>query len=190
MLDMKDYAENENALGKYVASMEHDSRSVLIQAVADGKSSAGEGTNQLVTAILWAHTRLKWTGCLIDGRFLRALAQGMADSGTVPDQTVDQITERYHTLLGSQGGRALLLNDRVTPEQRAWAAAEVGRDPTECRHPGRGWESAAISQTLAEAQSVRYQQRGNAPQLMSGEMLRNTIGLAMGITPDRDSGSG
>ena len=30
----------------------------------------------------------------------QALAQGMADSGTVPDQTVDQITERYHTPAG------------------------------------------------------------------------------------------
>ena len=53
-----------------------------------------------------------------------ALAQGMADSGTVPDQTVDQITERYHTLLGWQRWPGPLLNDRVTPEQRAWAAAE------------------------------------------------------------------
>ncbi len=181
---------NENALGKYVVSMEHDTRSALIQAVADGKSSAAEGTNQLVTAILLGSHALEMDRLPYRQALSQALAQGMADSGTVPDQTVDQITERYNTLLGSQGGRALLLNDRVTPQQRAWAAAEVGRDPQlNAATLAEGWESAAISQTLAEAQGERYQQRGNAPQQMSGETLRNTIGLAMGITPDRIPGA-
>ena len=59
--------------------------------------SAGEGTNQLVTAILLGSHALEMDRLPYRQALSQALAQGMADSGTVPDQTVDQITERYHT---------------------------------------------------------------------------------------------
>ena len=157
---------NENALGKYVASMERHAVGVALGPSPMGNPVPVKERISWSPAILLGSTRLMdrlpyrqallrlWHKAWLTAARCQIKPWTRSPSATTP--------------CWAQGGRACCFNDRVTPESAPGQPAEVGRDPLECRHPGRGaGKVPRSSQSLAEAQSVRYQQRSNAPRQMS-----------------------
>jgi hypothetical protein len=188
----------EGALGKTVAGMGKDHRSGLIQAVATGEvDPANDGISKMVTAVFLTSDASDFMsirggkGSEYRENMSRALAQIMVDrkegSGTHElQQNIDALKDRYDEVLTSSGGRDLLANDKVMPELRGWAIAEIANNPSwDAQDLKNGWESEAVSSAYAKPVIDRYQARGVEPQVLGGEALRNTIGQALGIPPDR-----
>jgi hypothetical protein len=123
-----------------------------------------------------------------------ALAQIMVNrDGQTEAALINNIAalqNRYDEILASPGGSDLLLNDKVAPQLRGWAIAEIASNPAlDAQALKEGWESEAISSAYARPIIDRYQARGVEPQTLTGEALRNTIGQALGITPTRLPGA-
>ena len=120
MLDMKDYAEMKTPWASMLRPWTHDTQSALIEPSPVNPVPVKEQI-RLVTAILLGSHARNGPAALIDRRFLRLWHKGMAD-GTIARSTVDQITERYHTLLGSQVAGPCCSMTGGDAEQRAWGS--------------------------------------------------------------------
>ena len=98
---------------------------------------------------------------------------------------------RLTEVMGTNGGRELLFGREIHPEQRAWALEQVSTDPTWTADAlENGWESDLVTTSYAQSVQDRYNERGTDPQELGGEALRNTIGQAIGLAPDRLPGDG
>jgi hypothetical protein len=182
----------EGALGNAVANMGLAHRNGVLQEVATGAADPTDsGIDKMVTALF-----LKSDSSLLENSIYRqnmsgALAQIMVNRNGASgahelQQNVDVLAGRYDEILSTSGGRELLANDKVMPELRGWAMSEIANNPSlDAQSLKEGWESEAVSAAYAKPIINRYQARGVEPQVLGGEALRNTIGQAMGIKPDR-----
>ena len=106
--------------------------------------------------------------------------------GTGPDAAAarDLLRGRIESTLASEGGRNLLVDEGIRPEQRRWALEQVATDPDWT--PGtldEGWESAVVAETFHAAAARPYEARGPG-QAVSGDALANTVGQAIGLATE------
>jgi hypothetical protein len=185
----------EGSLGKVVSDMQgwegRQLRTALLQTVASGKvDPTDNGISQMVTAVFLKSAQTDFLSSTYRRNMSDALAQIMVQREGVSahqlDSKITELSNRYQSILKSQGGRDLLLNDKVAPALRGWAIAEIANNPALTAETLKGgWESGAVSKAYAKPIIQRYQARGTEPQVLSGEALRNTIGQALGIKPDK-----
>lgn len=190
------FAGVEGDLGKLASSMSPAYQNKLVEAVAGGKvDPTNDGVSQMVTAMF---LKTDAAGFIISDDFRDnmsgALAQIMVNRNGLSDaaikNNIDELQQRYDDILASPGGAELLLNDKVAPELRCWAATEIAANPNlDAETLKEGWDSEKISSAYADPIIQRYQGRGAEPQTLGGQALRNTIGQALGITPDRLPGA-
>jgi hypothetical protein len=164
----------------------------LLLAVAEGKvDPSNPGVTKMVTAFV-LHTsdvELKYDPELrksISG----ALAQIMVDRNAKTDRQVatqvNTLKERYEDVLETAGGRELIGSDKAPPEMRGWVIANIANRPNwDGQALSKGWESRVVISAYSGPIIAQYEARGSGPQELSGEALRNTIGQAEGIPPDR-----
>ena len=187
----------EGALGERVGSLPAYERRALggelLAAVADGRVDAtDDGVSKMVTAQFLRSERVDFYQRDYREDMAGALARIMTDPadfagapGALPG-AVERLADRYDALLLSRGGADLLVNDKVVPELRGWALAEIAANPDWTLEAlSEGWESPIVSEAFARPVINRYLARGTEPQVLGGEALRNTIGQALGTPPDQ-----
>jgi hypothetical protein len=190
------FAGVEGDLGKLASNMSPAYQNKLVEAVASGKvDPTNDGVSQMVTAIF---LKSDAAGFVLSNDFREnmsgALAQVMVNrnglSDTAIENNIDELQQRFDDILASPGGAELLLDDKVAPELRCWAATEIAANPNlDAEALKAGWDSEKISSAYAAPIIQRYQGRGVEPQTLGGEALRNTIGQALGIMPDQLPGA-
>ena len=190
------FAGVEGDLGKLASNMSPAYQNKLVEAVASGKvDPTNDGVSQMVTAIFLKSDAI---GFIISDDFREnmsgALARIMVNrdgrSDTAIDNNIDELQQRYDDILASPGGAELLFNNKVAPELRCWAVTEIAANPDlDAQSLKDGWDSEKISSAYADPIIQRYQGRGVEPQTLGGQSLRNTIGQALGIMPDRLPGA-
>ena len=190
---VRTYEGVEGALGRTAANMDGQLRHQLLETVASGSvDPTSDGVSKMVTAVFLKSESMDFLNPQYRETMSGALAQIMVDreGGTNVQQSVDTLAGRYDDILASPGGRSLLTNDKVVPELRGWAMAEIASNPSwDAQALRGGWDSEVVSSTYANSVVDRYQARGVEPQTLGDEALRNTIGQALGIAPDRLPGA-
>ncbi|WP_020410826.1 DUF4781 domain-containing protein [Hahella ganghwensis] len=181
----------EGALGRSAGVLDGNARGELLNRVASGEVSAdGDGISKMVTAIFLKSESSELANSNYRQAMSGALAQVMVNrdgaSGAELQGNINTLSSLYNDILSSSGGRDLLANDAVAPELRGWAMAEIASNPSwNAQSLQDGWDSGVVSSSYANEVVVRYQSRGVEPQVLGGEALRNTIGQALGVRPDR-----
>jgi hypothetical protein len=185
----------EGGLGRTIAQVSgHEGqqlRQKLLNVVTSSQVDAtSDGVSKMVTAIFLKSNEADFYSASYRKSMSGALAHIMVNRDGVSGQKlqtqISQLQTRYDSILSTSGGRDLLANDKVMPQLRGWAMAEIANNPSlNAASLKDGWESQAISSAYAQPVIDQYQARGVEPQNLGGEALRNTIGQALGITPDR-----
>jgi hypothetical protein len=188
------FAGVEGGLGRTIANISgpegRQLRQQLLDVVASGQVSGdSDGVSKMVTAIFLKSQGIDFLSTSFRQSMSGALAQIMVNRDGVSGQAlqvrVSQLQSRYDTILSTSGGRDLLANDKVLPEMRGWAMAEIASNPNwNAQTLKNGWESQVVSSAYARPVIEQYQARGVEPQILGDQALRNTIGQALGIPPD------
>ncbi len=192
------HSGHEGALGSTLGDQQGyqglEFKERVLNAVSDPSIDAqSDGISQMVTAIFLKSPSTDF----ISGGYRRSSAQALAEITVDADQfagvpqsalqrQISTVAARFDGVLATNGGRALIANDSITPELRGWAVNSIANNPAfNARNLSDGWESPTVSQAFAAPVLEQYQARGTAPEALQGEALRTSIGQALGIPPDQ-----
>lgn len=180
------YAGQEETLGREVMSMSRDAQRGIWNAIADRRIDGQAADKLATTTFLYAedHDLRSAESQRAMGDALAMAAQPGTDAASRAERQI--LADRLTNVLGSDGGRELLLNDKVMPEVRAWALENVMADPAwNADALSDGWESDIVTTKMGQETAERYAARGTEGQELTGNALRNTVGQAIGETPDK-----
>ncbi|GMG82661.1 hypothetical protein LNKW23_18740 [Paralimibaculum aggregatum] len=186
--------------------MSEEARNGLLEAAAAGAMDPA-ATNAFVTAMYGATSPDEAE----DPAYRKALAAATAKllnaASGAADGDARMTKRRLETAMGTESGREVMFNPKVSPALRNWALGQIapgpglpGAKPLNPYTLEDGWESKAISQAFARKQIEEAMKTAPAPvkvrlvdasgsgrrgpNLPSGAAL-NAIGQALGMTPDR-----
>lgn len=172
--------------------MDIASRQGLLQTVVDGRVT-GEAADRLVTGMFVHAERSDFETGVFTGEdeTLRApMAQALAMvAHPSPHPTAQAeralLAGRLETILSTEGGRDLLANEDVRPEQRLWALEQVTQNPDWTPDMlDKGWESDVVSSAFAEQTAVQFGARDPDGEVLRDAALSNMVGTALGQQPD------
>lgn len=164
----------------------------LLQTVVDGRVT-GEAADRLTTGMFVHAERDDFeTGVFTsaDETLRQPMAEAlamMAHPAPHPTQAANRalLAGRLEDLLSTEGGRNLLVNENVRPEQRLWALQQVTDTPDWTPEAlSNGWESDVVTTAFAEHTSAQFAARDPDGEVLRGNALRNMVGTALGQRPD------
>lgn len=178
------YEGAEELLGRHAVGMGNEARAGLLEAVA-GRRINDEAADRLVTS-MFVHadgaTMADHAAPLADA--LAMIRHPGTDAAAGASRTL--LADRLEEVLSTSGGRDLLANENVPPELRAWAFEKVATEPSWTADTLEGgWESDVVTTAFAEETAAKHAARGVDGQVLSDAALRNTVGTALGLSPDR-----
>ena len=181
------FAGQEAALADFLSGPDFHStlqRQAVWSVLADRHALPPDQAERLTTALFLYET----AGAVTPGVIAEALANVRRPGDSAADTAArDLMARNIETALSRSGGNQLLFGAEIDPGLRVWALDQIaGADRALTRDElSGGWESAFISRQYAQAATAQYQARGTDPQVLNGEALRNTVGMALGLTPDQ-----
>ncbi|WP_299730326.1 DUF4781 domain-containing protein [uncultured Tateyamaria sp.] len=178
----------EGYLGRYAAGVDGDSLSrdrqkALLDVVGDG-SVDPVAADKMVGALYMATTPDDLDNDAYRASMAKALAQ--VNGGDDPEATA----KRLEAIMDSDAVQEMMCGEKVRPDLKMWILAQAAADPNfTVEALADGWESEIVSQLAAGPIMAQYEGRGTEPkELPTGPgqdaALRNTIGQALGLSPD------
>ena len=164
-----------------------DQRAALWQALGRGSGLSAQAQERMTSALFVFEDGAGVADAASRDGFARAIASARRPGEAPADRIArDQIAADLKAALGRTESREMILGRELRPELRLWALDRAAGDGA-CRPDplAGGWEGDTVSRAFATEVNAAFRARGTAPQQLSGEALRNTVGQAMGITPDR-----
>ena len=178
----------EGYLGRYAAGVDGDSLSrdrqkALLDVVGDG-SVDPVAADKMVGALYMATTPDDLDNDAYRASMARALAR--VNGGDDPEATAKRLAD----IMDSDAVQEMMCGEKIRPDLKMWILAQAAADPNFTADAlADGWESEIVSQLAAGPIMAQYEGRGTEPKLLptgpgQDAALRNTIGQALGLSPD------
>ncbi|MEO0379790.1 MAG: DUF4781 domain-containing protein, partial [Pseudomonadota bacterium] len=182
----------EGYLGRYAAGVDgdgvsRDRQKALLDVVGNGNVDPA-AADKMVGALYMATT----PDDLDDDDYRASMANALALVNGGDD--AEATAQRLNAIMASDAVQEMMCGEKVRPDLKMWILAQAAADPAfTVEALEDGWESEIVAQLAAAPIMAQYEGRGTEPKLLptgdgQNAALRNTIGQALGLSPNNMPG--